>query len=120
MLQPAKITISSMDEAFLKELQKVIEENLGDPEFDVNELCKKLCMSQPTLYRKIRALTGESPTQFIQSYRLKRAAQLLKANFGNVTEVAYEVGFSSSAYFTMCFKEKFNRLPHTFLNNDKE
>jgi signal transduction histidine kinase/DNA-binding response OmpR family regulator len=120
LLQPAEISISSMDEAFLKELQKVIEENLGDPEFDVNELCKKLYMSQPTLYRKIRALTGESPTQFIQSYRLKRAAQLLKANFGNVTEVAYEVGFSSSAYFTVCFKEKFNRLPHTFLNNDRE
>jgi signal transduction histidine kinase/ligand-binding sensor domain-containing protein/DNA-binding response OmpR family regulator len=109
--QPAEITISSMDEAFLKEVQKVIEKNLGDLEFDVDALCKKLYMSQPTLYRKIRALTGESPTLFIQSYRLQRAAQLLKANFGNVTEVAYEVGFSSSAYFTRCFKEKFNILP---------
>jgi signal transduction histidine kinase/ligand-binding sensor domain-containing protein/DNA-binding response OmpR family regulator len=120
LLQPVEISISSMDEMFLKELQKVIEENLGDPEFDVDALCKKLYMSQPTLYRKIRALTGESPTLFIQSYRLKRAAQLLKANFGNVTEVAYEVGFSSSAYFTVCFKEKFHRLPHTFLTTDRE
>jgi len=115
LLQPEEIPVSSLDEAFLKELQKVIEENLKDPEFDVDALCKTLYLSQSTLYRKIRALTGESPTLFIQSYRLKRGAQLLKANFGNVTEVAYEVGFSSSAYFTQCFKEKFHRLPHTFM-----
>jgi AraC-like DNA-binding protein len=65
-------------------------------------------------YRKIFALTGESPRDFIKSYRLKRGAQLLKANFGNVTEVAFEIGFSSTSYFTKCFKEKFHQLPHTY------
>ena len=120
LLQPEDIPVSSMDEDFLKEIQQVIEENLGDQEFDVDELCRKLSQSQSTLYRKIRALTGESPTQFILSYRLKRAAQLLKANFGNVTEVALEVGFSSSSYFSRRFKEKFHRLPHTFMTAEGE
>ena len=120
LLQPENIPVSSMDEGFLKEMQQVIEENLGDPEFDVVTLSRKLYQSQSTLYRKIRALTGESPKQFILSYRLKRAAQLLKANFGNVTEVALEVGFSSSSYFARRFKEKFHRLPHTFMTAEAE
>jgi signal transduction histidine kinase/DNA-binding response OmpR family regulator len=114
MLQPAEISVSSIDEEFIKELQAAIEKNLADPEFTVEELGKKLYMSRASLYRKIQALTGESPNHFIRNYRLKRAAQLLKENFGNVTEVAFEVGFSSSAYFTKCFKEQFQQLPSSY------
>jgi signal transduction histidine kinase/DNA-binding response OmpR family regulator len=114
MLQPAEISVSSIDEEFITELQGTIEKNLSDPEFTVEELGKKLYMSRASLYRKIQALTGESPNHFIRNYRLKRAAQLLKENFGNVTEVAFEVGFSSSAYFTKCFKEQFQQLPSSF------
>ncbi|MGD2085403.1 MAG: response regulator [Candidatus Aminicenantes bacterium] len=114
MLQPAEISVSSIDEEFLKELQGAIEKNLSDPEFTVEELGKKLYMSRASLYRKIQALTGASPNHFIRNYRLKRAAQLLKENFGNVTEIAFEVGFSSSAYFTKCFKEQFQQLPSSY------
>ncbi|UCH95422.1 MAG: response regulator [Candidatus Aminicenantes bacterium] len=113
-LLPAEIPVSSLDEKFLKEFQELIEKNLSDPEFTAEKLSKKLYMGRATLYRKIQALTGEPPRQFIQSYRLERAAQLLKANFGNITEVAFEVGFSSSAHFTKCFKEKFHQLPSTY------
>jgi signal transduction histidine kinase/ligand-binding sensor domain-containing protein/DNA-binding response OmpR family regulator len=113
-LLPAEIPVSSLDEKFLKEFQELIEKNLSDPGFTAEKLSKKLYMGRATLYRKIQALTGEPPRQFIQSYRLERAAQLLKANFGNITEVAYEVGFSSSAHFTKCFKEKFHQLPSTY------
>jgi AraC-like DNA-binding protein len=77
----------------------------------VAQLAKKLYMSQSSLYRKVQALSGQTPTLFIRSYRLKRAAQLLNANFGNVTEVAFEVGFSNTSYFTKCFKEMFHHLP---------
>jgi AraC-like DNA-binding protein len=77
-------------------------------------MCKKLYMSGATLYRKIQALSGETPTEYIRSYRLKQAAQLLKSGFGSVTEVAFEVGFTSRAYFTKCFKERFHQLPSTF------
>lgn len=114
MLQPGEISVSSMDEAFLKEMQTVIEGNLGDPEFTVEQMAKKLYMSQSSLYRKVEALTGLSPRLLIRSYRLKRAAQLLKARFGNVTEVAFEVGFSSTSYFTRCFKDKFHCLPSNY------
>jgi DNA-binding response OmpR family regulator len=120
MLQPAEISVSSMDEIFYKELQEVIEKNLSDSEFNVEELGKKLYMSRSTLYRKVLALIGETPLQFIRSYRLKRAAQLLKGNFGNVTEVAVEVGFCNMAHFTQCFKEQFHQLPSTFLDSQRE
>jgi signal transduction histidine kinase/DNA-binding response OmpR family regulator len=118
MLLPAEIKVSSLDETFLKELREVVEKNLSDPDFNVDQMGKELYMGRTTLFKKIQALTGETPNQFIQSYRLQRAAQLLKANFGNVTEVAFEVGFSSSAYFTKCFKEKYHQLPSTFLASE--
>ena len=66
------------------------------------------------------ALTGDSPLQFVRSYRLKRAAQLLKANFGNVTEVAIEVGFSNIAHFSQCFKDEFHQLPSTYQASESE
>jgi signal transduction histidine kinase/ligand-binding sensor domain-containing protein/DNA-binding response OmpR family regulator len=110
-LRPVKTSLSTLDEEFLGELQTALKENLSDPDFNVEEMCKHLYMGNTTLYRKVRALCGITPTEFIRSYRLKRAAQLLKSGFGSVTEVAFEVGFSSRAYFTKCFKEKFNRLP---------
>ncbi len=113
-LEPAEISVTSFDEEFYTELEAVLEKNLSDPGFNVEQLAKKLYLSRATLYRKIMALTGEPPYQFIRSYRLKRAAQLLKANFGNVTEVAIEVGFSNMAYFTQCFKEEFHQLPSTY------
>ena len=114
LLHPEEIEVSSMDKAFIKELRDLIEKNLADPTFNVETLLKKLYMSRTSLYHKIMALTGESPNQFIRSYRLKRAAKLLQGNFGNVTEVAFAVGFSSTAYFTKCFKKKFRQLPKAF------
>ncbi len=113
-LQPANISLSKIDTEFMDELQEVIKKNIYDADLNVEKLGKKLYMSRATLYRKVLALTGESPNEFIRSYRLKRGAQLLKNNFGSVTEVAFEVGFSSSAYFTKRFKEKFHQLPSAF------
>jgi signal transduction histidine kinase/ligand-binding sensor domain-containing protein/DNA-binding response OmpR family regulator len=113
-LKPAKMNVSPIDKEFLNDLQKVIEENISDPEFNVEELSKKLYIGRTTLYRKIHALSGESPTEFIRSYRLKQGAELLKKGFGSVLEVAFEVGFSSATYFTRCFKKKFHQLPTAF------
>jgi signal transduction histidine kinase/CheY-like chemotaxis protein len=113
-LQPAKMDVSTIDKEFVKELQAVIDANLEDPDFNVEDLGKKLYMSRSTLYRKILALSGKSPTDFIRSYRLKRAAQLLKSKSASVTEVAFEVGFSSRTYFTKCFKEQFHQLPSDY------
>jgi DNA-binding response OmpR family regulator/two-component sensor histidine kinase len=114
MLLPVEIPISSMDETFLQELQDAIEENLSDPEFNIEMLYEKLYIGRTTLFRKVEALTGETPNQFIKSYRLERAAQLLKKNFGNITEVAFKVGFQNPQYFSQCFKEKFHQSPSSF------
>jgi len=121
MNQPVvKTPVSPVDTVFINNLKTVMEKNLSDPEFNVEDLCRKLVMSRPTLYRKIHALSGESPTDFIRSYRLNRALQLLERQFGSVTEVAFEVGFSSRAYFTKCFREKFKRLPSMYHHPESE
>ncbi len=114
LLQPVEISVSSVDQEFIKELQGMIEKNLSDPEFNVEVLSKKLYMNRATVYRKVMALTGESPIQFIRSYRLKRGAQLLRDKFGNVSEVSLEVGFNNMAYFAKCFKEKFHQSPSSY------
>lgn len=114
MLEPSEIQVSSVDREFMKDLQKAVEANLSDPDFSINRLADLLYMSRATLNRKIRALTGESANRYIQVYRLKRGAQLLKGNFGNVTQVAFEVGFSSSPYFAKCFREIFHQSPQSY------
>jgi signal transduction histidine kinase/DNA-binding response OmpR family regulator/streptogramin lyase len=113
-LQPTEMSLSKIDEEFFQELEEVIEKNLSEPEFNVEDLGKKLYMSRATLYRKIHALSGKNPSEFLRSYRLKRAAQLLASNFGSVTEVAFEVGFSNRTYFTKCFKKQFHQLPSDY------
>ena len=113
-LEPRKVKVTSQDEKFLKEFQNILEKNLSDPDFDIDALCAKLYISRATLFRKVKALTKETPNEFIQSYRLKRAAQLLRENFGNVTEVAEAVGFSDQFYFSKCFKNRFCRPPKQY------
>lgn len=114
--RPVTISVSDMDKSFIRDVQAKIEENLDDPDLNVEQLCNLMSMSRPTLYRKLMALTGESPTDFIRSYRLKRASQMLENGARSVTEIAFEVGFSSRTYFTKCFKEKFHQLPSTYLS----
>ncbi len=117
-LQPAKMPVSPIDKEFLTDLQAVINKNVSDPGLNVEELSRKLYMGRATLYRKIHALSGESPTELIRSYRLKRGAELLKNTNLSVLEVAFEVGFSSANYFTKCFKKKFHQLPTTYQTSE--
>ena len=98
-------------QAFISQLNQVMEQNFSDPDFNVERLAKKLNISGATLYRKITAQTGETSCDFIRSYRLQRAMQLLESHFGTVMDVAFEVGFNSPSYFTRCFRAKFHRLP---------
>lgn len=114
MLKSNQPDIDPDDWKFIEQLHGILEKNLSNPLFTVEELCDKLCMSRASMYRKIHSLTGESPQLFIRSCRLKRAAQLLEHNHGNITEVCFSVGFTSTAYFTKCFKKKFRQCPKTF------
>jgi signal transduction histidine kinase/DNA-binding response OmpR family regulator len=120
LLQPVKTEVSHIDREFLQEVHEIIDTNISDEGFNVEQLGKKLYMGRTTLYRKILALSGLRPTEFIRSYRLKRGAELLKQNYGSVLEVSLEVGFANSSYFAKCFKEKFHRLPSEYQAANKE
>jgi signal transduction histidine kinase/DNA-binding response OmpR family regulator/ligand-binding sensor domain-containing protein len=121
-LQPEEIKISSIDQRFINQLQNTIEKNLSDFDLNVETMSEKMDISRVTLNKKIYAITGLTATEFIRSYRLQRAMQLLKVNFGSVLDVALEVGFSNPSYFAKCFKEEFHQLPSEFMaseNNSK-
>jgi ligand-binding sensor domain-containing protein/DNA-binding response OmpR family regulator/nitrogen-specific signal transduction histidine kinase len=113
-LQPANILIESADEEFLAKVMALIENNLGEDEFNVNTLASEVGMSTPVLYKKIKALTGLTVNNFIKSVRLKRAAQLLQQGGHTVYEVAYMVGFNDSKYFSREFSKQFGKTPSAY------
>jgi AraC-like DNA-binding protein len=93
----------------------VIEKNIGDCDFRVESLGKELEMDQMAVYRKIKALTGQTAVEFIRIIRLKRAAQLLKQQKLTVAEVTYNVGFNDLQYFRTCFKKQFGMSPSEYM-----
>lgn len=111
---PSEVAISSADEQFIQQALQIVEKNISNPDFSVEELSKALFMSRVSVYKKILALTGRSPIEFIRSIRLKRAAQLLEKSQLTVAEVAYEVGFNNPKYFTKYFKMEYNVLPSVY------
>ena len=113
-LDPLDIVITPVDEKFLTRAMDVIDTHMSDVSFDISEFSDKMNMSRSTLFRKLEALTNMSPVEFIRSLRLKRAATLLKQQYGNVSEVALEVGFSNPSYFTQVFKKAFSVTPAQF------
>ena len=102
---------SSLDEQFLQKLQSVVENRLDDVNLGINDLCQKVQLSRTQIYRKLKALTGKTPSQFIRSIRLQKALELLKKGEMNVSEVAYDVGFSHPNYFSRAFKVEFGYPP---------
>lgn len=100
-----------IEDAFLKKLQSSVEANLDDHLFGVNDLCKEIGMSQPQLYRKIKALTNKSPSAYLRTIRLQKSKALLKDPNLTVSEVAYKVGFSDPSYFSKTFSEAFGYPP---------
>jgi AraC-like DNA-binding protein len=114
VLSPENITISSPDEKLMKRALEVFEKNMDNSEYSIEEFSRDMGMSRNNLYRKIKAITGESPTDFLNSVRLKQAAVLLKEGHMNVNEIAYAVGFSTHSYFTQSFKKMFGVPPNKY------
>ena len=113
-VNPSAITITSVDEQLIQKCLEYIEKNMDNPEYGVEELSGDLGMVRMSLYRKLQSITGHTPTDFIRSIRLKRAAQLLQGSRLPIIEIANRVGFSSSSYFSKCFKEMFGMLPKQY------
>ncbi|MFW5872759.1 MAG: ATP-binding protein, partial [bacterium] len=105
---------NSIDEKFLKDVFRIIEENLSDSEFDHHVLSKEIGMSRAQLYRKMKALTSKSVHEIIRDFRLEKSLEFLRDKGKNVSEVMYEVGFKNSSYFTKCFKEQYDISPSEY------
>jgi signal transduction histidine kinase/DNA-binding response OmpR family regulator len=109
----------SEDEKFLKKLTIIVEQNIDNAEFNVNDLSGEVAYSRSQLYRKTMALTNTSPNEFIRNIRLKRAAALLKNKTGNISEVCYAVGFNKPSYFSECFRSLYNCTPSEFIDDNQ-
>ena len=120
-----EITISSMeygslDELFLNQAVQIVESRLSDDSFDFDQFAIEMASSKSTLHRKLKSLTGLSPGEFIRNIRLKHAVQMLKNNVGNISEIAFAVGFNDPKYFSRCFKIEFGVTPREFQDTNKD
>lgn len=116
ILKPKDISISSADELFLERLQKVMDEHITNPQFTSEQFAKEMSVSRMQLHRKLKAITGQSTTEFLRGQRLKLAANLLRQGKGSISEIGYTVGFNDPSYFTKCFKQEFGCAPSDFIS----
>ncbi|HEY6914316.1 MAG TPA: two-component regulator propeller domain-containing protein, partial [Paludibacter sp.] len=108
---PKEIEAESWDEKLLADITKIIEDNVADPEMNVNNLSQLSGISTKQIYRRIKQLTGLTPVDYIRSIRMKKAAMLLAQRKFSVAEVMYLVGFSNHSYFSKCFQAKYGKTP---------
>jgi AraC-like DNA-binding protein len=97
-------------------LRDFIEQNMSDSELGVENIGAELGLSRVQLYRKVKALTGQSPVELLRTARLHKARRLLQESDKSISEVAYEVGFTSPSYFTKCFKDEFGVSPSELIS----
>ena len=102
---------TSVDKEFITKILEYINNNISDSRLSVEHLADELLVSRSKLYRKIKALTGDTATEFIRKIRLEKANELLEKTDLTVSEIGYKVGFSSPSYFTKCFKNHFGIIP---------
>jgi DNA-binding response OmpR family regulator len=114
-LEPSEVTITSRDEAFLQQIVAIVEEKMTDVDFNIDTVAETVAMGRTTFYRKFKGLTGLAPVEFVREMRLKRAKQLLDADSGNISEIAYSVGFNNAKYFSTCFKARYGVTPSEYV-----
>lgn len=119
-IAPSEITITSLDEKFISNAIKIVEEHIGDSEFSVEELGAKLGVSRSQLYKKLMSITGKGPVEFIRILRLKRGMQLLKKSQMQIAEIAYTVGFNSPKRFSKYFRNEFGLSPSDYLQQQSD
>lgn len=118
--QGSETKVVSQDDKFIESITKIIEDQISDNDLSVSVLSKKCAMSEKQIYRRIKQLSGLTPTEYVRQIRLNRASLLLKQGGFSVSEVLFMVGFSNPSYFTKCFKAQFNVTPSEYLEANKE
>jgi AraC-like DNA-binding protein len=109
--------LSSIDEKFMSKVLEVIEKHISEEDFSNEEFGSEVGMSRQQIHRKLIAITGKSASLYIRSVRLAKAKTMIIDQKGNISEIAYNVGFSSPAYFTKCFKKEFGFPPSDLANH---
>jgi AraC-like DNA-binding protein len=110
----ADLEDESPDEKFVQNVLLIIEKNVANPDFSVEDLSRALFMSRSAVYKKLFILTGKTPVEYIRIVRLEKAARLLRKTNKTVAEVAYETGFNNPKYFSRYFKAQFGVLPSAY------
>ena len=96
-------------------VNEIIEKHISEEEFNMEEFGEELYMSRMQVHRKLKALTGKSANRYIRSFKLQKAKKMIEEKQGNISEIAYSLGFGSPDYFTKCFKEQFGYSPSEIL-----
>lgn len=120
ILPSSEIATNSIDEAFLDKTTKIVIDNISDPDFTLEDIIKELGIGRSQFYRKISSITGQNPSNFIRTIRLKYASELLLTQKYSIKELTHMCGFNSSAYFTKTFKELFGMTPTQFVEQKEE
>jgi response regulator RpfG family c-di-GMP phosphodiesterase len=116
-VNPETLSSNLVDKEFLQKAFDIAEKNLDNPDFDAESFAKELFMSLSQLRRKLKAVTGQAPGEFLRVYKLKRAAQMILEKRLSITQISLEIGFASPSHFTKAFREQFNCLPSEFKGN---
>ena len=111
------ISITEQDEQFLNQVRKLIEENLSNADFRLEDIYKEVGMGRSKFFDKLKGLTGLSPIDFVKEYRLNKAFSLLQKGIHNVSETAFLSGYTDAGYFSKCFKERFGLNPSEIIKN---
>lgn len=117
ILEPKELTATSADEMFLQKAIDLIEQNMTNTEYTINDFISEMNMSRSVLYRKLKALTDQSITEFIRTIKLKRAAQLILKTQLSISEIAFDLGFNDLKHFRISFQKLFNELPSQYRAN---
>ncbi|MEZ4992708.1 MAG: response regulator [Saprospiraceae bacterium] len=110
-----EMAVNEKEKSFMENLVQIVEDNIENNDFDVDQLCREIGMSRTKLYNKVKNITGKSVGELIRSLRLKRAAQLLASEDVSVIQVMFRVGIQSQSYFAKAFKKEFNKTPSQFV-----
>jgi DNA-binding response OmpR family regulator len=114
VLKPGDIGLSSPDERFLEKVMHLVEAKIDDATFGLDDFQREMGMSRMQLHRKLKALTGQAPGEFVRLQRLTRAAQMLSHGHANISEVCYATGFANLSYFAKCFKQQYGATPKEY------
>jgi DNA-binding response OmpR family regulator len=117
--KPEVPALNPLDDEFIQKAFSIVEKNLDNAQFDNETFAKEMFLSRMQLHRKLQAVTGQTPGDFIRTFRLKKAAQMLKENRLSITQIAFEVGYNSPSQFTRAFTKLFNCTPTEYSNKLK-